>query len=208
MNRISPQIVESIISLRKKGYSIPEIHQSTGIAKTTVQRYVKGIKVPDKFLSLLREKQGGSRARAIARKETGLSSAHELLSTLSIRDRFFLLVGLYWGEGAKKDFSIINSDPALIRTFIDCLYDMGIEANRLSVSLRVHKDISIDQSVAFWSVVTGISRKEIRCTEIIEGRKKGKLKFGMCRVRVRAGVRERLLIQSIIALIGKDLYTV
>lgn len=205
LRKIKIGVRRKIVFLRKRGLSIPEIHQATGVAKTTVQRYVKTIKVPKKFISRLREKQGGSKSRASARKENSLHLASKVIGHISKREAFLVLVGLYWGEGTKTDFSMINSDPTLIKFFVSCLSIMNIDRDRLTVSLRVHNGVSLRQAVNFWSKTTGVESSRIISVEKIVGSKKGKLKYGMCRVRVRSGIKERLLIQSAIELVGKQL---
>jgi hypothetical protein len=126
------------------------------------------------------------------------------LGEISQRDYLFLLLGLYWGEGTKKDFTIINSDPFLLQTFVYCLKTLGISKDRLSLSLRVHSEISVKEAKAYWARTLGLSLKPIERIEVIEGKKKGKLRHGMCRVRVKSGIRDRLLIQTAIAIIGKE----
>jgi hypothetical protein len=195
---------EHLISLRKQGKSIPEISRETGTPKTTVLRHIKGVHVPKEFQTLLREKQGGSKDRAKGLRANTTIKVEKLLGKISHRDYFFLLVGLYWGEGTKRDFTVINSDPFLIQTFIHCLRTLNIPNNRLSISLRVHAEISVSQAKNFWAETTGLPKKLIERVEVIEGKKKGKLPHGMCRVRVRSGIRDRLFIQSAIALIGKE----
>jgi len=190
--------------LRKQGKSIPEISRETGTPITTVQRHIKGVQVPDEFQSTLREKQGGSKDRAKALRENIVSKVGKLLGKISHRDYLFLLIGLYWGEGTKKDFTVINSDPFLIQTFIHCLKTLNIPNDRLSISLRVHAEISVPKAKEFWSRTTGLPKELIERVEVIEGKKKGKLPHGMCRIRVRSGIRDRLLIQTAIALIGKE----
>lgn len=204
MNGLSSEMHEKLVELRRKGKSIPEISRETGIAKTTVLRHVTGIKVPPELLVLLKEKQGGAKDRATALRSNVAHEAQALLGVLSERDHLLLLIGLYWGEGTKRDFSIINSDPSLIQAFILCLRSLGISSGRLSLSLRVHSDINIQQAKIFWSSITGLPQERIGRIEVIEGKKKGKLAHGMCRVRIRSGIRERLTIQTAISLIGKD----
>jgi len=195
---------EHLVDLRKHGKSIPEISRETGTPITTVQRHIKGIQVPHEFQAILREKQGGSKDRAKGLRLNIATNVEKLLGKLSNRDYLFLLVGLYWGEGTKKDFTVINSDPFLIQTFIHCLKTLNIPNDRLSLSLRVHTEISVSQAKTFWSRTTGLPKELIERVEVIEGKKKGKLPNGMCRVRVRSGIRDRLLIQTAIALIGKE----
>ena len=202
--RLSSKEHERLVGLRVIGMSIPEISRETGVPITTVQRHIKGIRIPQKFHALLREKQGGSKDRAKALRENIKVRASRLLGTISHRDYLFLLVGLYWGEGTKKDFTVINSDPFLIQAFIQSLKVFGIPDDRISLSLRVHKEISISRAKAFWARMTGLPKRIIGRVEIIEGKKKGKLPQGMCRVRVRSGIRDRLLIQSAITYIGEE----
>ncbi|MDB5190256.1 MAG: hypothetical protein JWN49_582 [Parcubacteria group bacterium] len=133
MQRISEAIEKQIIELRKTGKSIPEISQLTRVGRTTVQRYVLNIEIPNQYVDLLREKQGGAKQRAEALRFNTLTSATLLLDNLSARDYLMLLVGIYWGEGTKRDFGIINSDPCLIQTFIVCLSHFGIGKERLLV---------------------------------------------------------------------------
>lgn len=203
MHRLSKDEKEKLVTLRRLGKSIPEIARETGTPITTVQRHIKEVIVPNKYLQLLKEKQGGAKERAKALRENSLSRAIELIQHISERDLLFLLIGLYWGEGTKKDFSVINSDPMLIQAFIRCLRVLGIEKDRLSISLRVHKEVSISHAKAFWESVTGLDSQLIKRIEIIDGKKKGKLVHGMCRIRVKTGIRDRLLLQSAIAHVGK-----
>lgn len=193
-----------LIWLRQQGKSIPEISRETGTPITTVQRHIKGIQVPTEFQAILREKQGGSKDRAKGLRLNIAADIKERLGEMSHRDYLLLLVGLYWGEGTKKDFTVINSDPFLLQTFVCCLKTLNIHNDRLSLSLRVHTEISIPEAKAYWTRLLGLPHHIIERVEVIEGKKKGKLPHGMCRVRVRSGIRDRLLIQSAITIIGKE----
>jgi len=170
-----------------------------------VQRHIQGVIVPRKFQRRLRERQGGAKQRALGLRKNIYEEAQILLGSLSDRDRLMLLVGMYWGEGTKKDFAIINSDPLLLQTFVKCLRTIfKIPNNRISGGLRVHRDISIEKCRKFWSQSLAISPEAFHRSEIIEGKKKGKLPYGMCRIRVRSGIKERVLVQTLISLIGKE----
>ncbi|MBP9816509.1 MAG: hypothetical protein KBD05_00540 [Candidatus Pacebacteria bacterium] len=204
MQRIDEKRQKVIVGLRLVGKSIPEICRETGIAKTTVQRYAKHVTVPEKYSKLLREKQGGAKKRAAGLRANILENVQSSIGLLSKRDMLLLLIGLYWGEGTKRDFSIINSDPFLIQAFIVCLQNLGIAKNRMMFSLRVHSNISIPHAKTFWSKTTGLPQRTLGRVEVIEGKKKGKLPYGMCRIRVRSGIRDRLFVQTAISLIGKD----
>lgn len=205
MRRLSETIRQELIELRMEGRSIPEISKQTGVAKTTVQRYIKGIAVPKRLLSSLREKQGGSKDRAKALRINASERASALLDTVSERDCLMLLVGLYWGEGTKRDFGIINSDPRLIQVFLYCLRSvLHLPNTRLSMAIRLHEGISVKAAKSFWKRITNLPYDQDRKVEIVPGKKKGKLKYGMCRIRVRSGIRDRILLQSLISQIGKE----
>ena len=201
---LSKEQRERLVMLRKQGKSIPEISKETGTSITTVQRHIKGVQIPREFQIRLRERQGGSKDRAKGLCLNIEADVKRLLARVSRRDYLFLLVGLYWGEGTKKDFSVINSDPLLIQTLIYCLKILKIPTSRLSLSLRVHTEVSVPEAKKFWARTTGLPERRIERIEVIEGKKKGKLPYGMCRVRVRSGIRDRLFIQTAIALIGKE----
>lgn len=202
--KLSDEQHKHLIRLRKNGKSIPEISRETRTPITTVQRHIKGVQVPIEFQTILREKQGGSKDRARGLRLNIATDVKKRLGEMSRRDYLFLLIGLYWGEGTKKDFTVINSDPLLLQTFIYCLKTLNILNDRLSISLRVHTEISVSEAKAYWARTTGLPQKLIGRVEVIEGKKKGKLPHGMCRVRVKSGIRDRLLIQSAIELIGKE----
>lgn len=204
MRSITHEKHDLIVRLRKEGMSIPEISAYSGMAKTTIQRHVKGVVVPKALQKRLKEKQGGAKRRANGMRENCLEEASLLVGKLSSRDFLMIVIGLYWGEGTKRDFSLINSDPKLLQTFMICLKEIGISKERISLSLRVHSDISIPESKTFWANTLKMPRDEIRRVEVIEGRKNGKLKYGMCRIRISSGIRDRLLLQSAIGLIGKE----
>lgn len=206
MRKLPVAIQNKILQLRIAGKSIPEISQELGIGKTTVQRYVCHVTVTGGSLDRLRLRQGGSRERALAHRAYASQEADKLLGQISIRDQLMLIIGLYWGEGTKRDFEIINSDPALIATFISSLKVLGITQERLGVSIRIHRGISVPLAVKYWSKVTGVSAERIKRVEVIDGKKKGKLKFGMCRVRVHSGIKERLLLQAMISRVGNMLW--
>jgi len=98
------------------------------------------------------------------------------------------LSALYWAEGSKKDFGLSNTDPGLIRVFVNCLRDLlRIDSKRFRVSIRLYEDLDKDKSLIFWSNVTGIPKENFIGFNILPGKKKGKLEYGMCRVRISKG---------------------
>lgn len=111
---------------------------------------------------------------------------------------------LYWGEGAKRDLSFCNSDPGMIRMFAHCLLQMGVNKEDLKITVRIYEDIEKRNAVSFWSRTLGMPVKQISNVNVLKGRKKGKLKYGMCRIRVRKGGFYLKTLQSIIQLVKEN----
>ena len=116
-----------------------------------------------------------------------------------------ILACLYWGEGNKNELNIINSDPNLIRIFVNCLKKLGVRNEDLLVSARIYEDLDPEKVKSFWAKTLDIDKKLIRSINVLSSKKKGKLKYGMCRVRVRKGARYFKIIMSMIDLIKSNL---
>lgn len=199
--KVSKEEVERMIYLRKTGHSLPEIGRTIGRGKGTVHRYVKDVQILPKYVEILRAKQGGSKARAIRGWNESVSKAGSLILPIKRRDKFFILASLYWGEGTKRDLNIINSDPFLIKTFVSCLYELGITKEQLRITIRIYEDMNKEKSIRYWANVLGVSEDKILNVNILHGKKNGKLEYGMCRVRVTKGEKYFKLILSMIDLI-------
>ena len=63
-------------------------------------------------------------------------------------------IGLYWGEGSKKNrnsIKICNSDPALIKKFIEFLVKiLGVNKNLLKFSLQIYDDVDPENTKKYW----------------------------------------------------------
>ncbi|MFA6554004.1 MAG: hypothetical protein WCS89_00670 [Candidatus Paceibacterota bacterium] len=201
---ITQSEIDSIISLRKTGHSLPEIRRITKRGSSTVFKYIKNVPIPSKYISILKTKQGGSKKRAKKAWDEADAKAQELIGNpLSLEQRLCLLIGIYWGEGTKKELNLINSDPQLIKVFVSCLQDIGIAKEQLKINLRLYNGISKREAILFWSNILDIKPERIGKIEIVHGQKIGKLKFGMCRIRVAKGAQYFKLLISLINEIKK-----
>lgn len=185
---ISQEIVRKMRILREQGYSLPEIKRVTGGANATIMRYVRDVLILPEFRDAWRAKQGGSKQRAFVQWNNARRSASERFPVEeSDYTKILILACLYWGEGTKQEFNISNSDPALIAVFVECLKVLGVKKEDLRVNVRTYEDIDIEQCKSFWAKVVGIPENQILSVNVLKGKKLGKLKYGMCRVRVRKG---------------------
>lgn len=186
--QLAKNSIEKVKSLRSQGYSLPEISALTQVPKTTVYRYIKGVTVLPEFLVMWGGKRGGSKKRKVKKEMEALKKGQALVQTLSKKEKMLYTAALYWAEGSKKDFGLSNTDPELIKVYITILRDVfGISNDRLRVSLRLYEDLDKETCLSFWEKIVGIPKEKFVNVNVLVGKKAGKLKHGMCRIRVAKG---------------------
>lgn len=186
--KMKPEVIEKVRFLRSRGFSIPEISKEMNIAKSTVLRHVCDVTILPEFVLSWSAKRGGSNQRMLLKEKQYYEESKSVFSELSAKEKLLFISALYWAEGNKKDLILINSDPNMIKIYISGMRDLfNIPNERISINIRIHSDLNQAKCLDFWSNVTGIPVSDFRKTEIIEGKKNGKLYYGMCRVRLLRG---------------------
>lgn len=187
-SRIPLQTIQKVKQLRSQGWSLPEISKELKLSKTSVLRYIKGVEILPEFLSQWAGKRGGSNKYKLFREKKALEEMQNLINELSSKEKLLIISALYWAEGEKKDFSISNTDPHLIRVFVNALRELfGLNNERFRLSIRIYEDLDPEKCIEFWSQVTNLPRENIISIIVLPGKKKGKLEYGMCRVRITRG---------------------
>lgn len=199
--KISKKEIHQIITLRRHGHSLPEIQKVVKRGNSTISKYLKDVKILPKYHASWRIKQGGSRKRMLNEWKLAKEKANKIITHIDKLDKIIIASCLYWGEGAKRDFSLSNTDPALIKVFTKCLEEFGIDKKNFRVTIRIYEDLQKDGAIKYWAKIIGIPRKQILNVNVLKGKKHGKLKYGMCRIRITKGGPHLKLIQSIIELI-------
>ncbi|MEK9132725.1 MAG: hypothetical protein AAB606_03405 [Patescibacteria group bacterium] len=184
MKKHSQEKLYQLYELRKKGHSIQELMKILSMPKATVWHHVQKIKLSPKYASILKSKQGGSKNKSSAQWNKAKVRAKEIIGKLDKIHRILIATALYWGEGSKRDLSLSNTDPQMIKTFISCLKEFGVKKENMRVYIRIYEDIDKDKAVKFWEKITGSA---VRSVDVLQGKKKGKLLYGMCRLRVAKG---------------------
>ena len=202
---LSKNEINQIIRLRQTGHTLSEIRSLVKRGYGTVFKYMKNVPILPEYAELWKAKRGGSKFRATKEWQEAKEKVKNLIYPLGKRERLIILACLYWGEGNKSELNLINSDPSLIKLFVKCLKDIGVSKKQLKVTIRIYNDVDERQAIRFWADVVGISSGEISGVNILFGRKRGKLKYGMCRVRVQKSRLYFKLIMSIIALMKESL---
>ncbi len=197
--------INKMVELRKTGHSLPEIRKITHRGNATIHRYIKDVKILPEYRKILNQKQGGSKVRSFLKWQSAEIEARNMLDTVHDRDLLFILACLYWAEGNKKDLNLINSDPDLVRIFVRCLVNVGVKKEDLLITLRVYSDLDKNKAKKYWGKILGIPSNQILSVNVLEGKKVGKLEYGMCRVRVRKSEYYFKLIMSMIKYIKNSI---
>ena len=185
---IPKETIKKIILLRQRGYSLPEIKKEVKASHGSVFRHIQGVKILPKYWKEWHGKQGGSIKRMKRNEKLAEEKAKKAIFSLSNKEKMIFLSALYWGEGNKKDFNLINSDPDLVKVFINGLASLfDVKKDDLKISIRIFEDLDKSECLKFWSTITGVPVNKFVRVNILKGKKKGKLNHGMCRVRVKKG---------------------
>ncbi len=196
--RITLEVINQIKELRTKGHSLPEIANQVGVSRTSVLRYIKNIQILPEYLNEWAGKRGGSRKRRLLGEKSALEEARKLITGVSPKEKLLFLSALYWAEGNKKDLILTNTDPNLVRVFMEAAREvLAVTEDRFQISIRIYEDIDRAKSLLFWSEVTKIAKEKFINVHVLNGKKLGKLSYGMCRVRISKGANILKKIMSV-----------
>ncbi len=162
---------QKAVTLRKLGKSYAEIRKSVRVSKGTLSLWLKDYPLSEKRIKALRDwnKERIEHYRETRRKnrEAVLAIIREkervTIGKLSKRDVFVGGLFLYWGEGGKtstSEVSVSNTDPAVIKAFIFWLtQSFGIEKNKITIRLRLYRDMKMARETDFWTKMLGMDGK-------------------------------------------------
>ncbi len=119
---------------------------------------------------------------------------------------FGLGLGLFWGEGTKRNLHAVrlsNSDPELVKKFIDFLVNIyNIDKNKLRFQLLSYDDLNLNKLMTFWTKYLSVKSIQFFKSTILKKRGKGtylkKMKRGVIIVSF-GNIKLRNLICSQIA---------
>lgn len=174
--------------LRSEGWSLPEIHERVRVGYGTVHRYIRDVEILPRYKDIWYAKRRGSVKRKIRAEEEASGKAKKIVENLNGKEKVLFISALYWGEGSKGELVLTNSDPDLIKFFVRGLREvLEINEDRFRLHIRIYEDLDREKCLRFWSKVTGLPEKNFVSVDVLKGRKTGKLKYGMCKVRISKG---------------------
>lgn len=199
--------ISEITKLRRCGHSLPEIKNATGHGSATIFKYIQNVEILPEFLERWKNRKKSSVIRMLENQKKARIEAESIVKNITPKDRILISACLYWAEGNKKDFSLSNTDPILIKTFLECLSEIGVKKDDIRVSIRIYEDINPKEARKFWAGITNMPVNKISSINVLKGKKKGKLKYGMCRIRVVKGVYFLKYLKSVKDIIGEIIIT-
>ena len=161
------------IELRKKGMSYSQIKNSIGVSKSTLSGWLHGMPLSEKRIKALvalnpmriercRNTKSKHRQERLGRVFDKVSKD---IGKLNKRELFLAGLFLYWAEGGKtKNYTTVltNTNPKMIKFFLKWLENLGVNKNRLKISLHLYSDMNINKQINYWSRQLNINKTQFR----------------------------------------------
>ena len=157
------------IALRQKGMSYSQIKKELGISKSTLSGWLKDMPLSkerikelransprriERFRETMRKKKKARRADVYRKVSRDIANSKNV--------DFITGFYLYWGEGTKTaeyTVSLTNSDPAIVKCFVEWMGILGIQPQKMKIKLHLYTDQNEVKLKKFWSAVTGVPLK-------------------------------------------------
>ncbi len=170
------------IKLRKQGQSLPYVHTTLGIPKSTLSHWFRDITLTEKQKEKLQTnwKNALVKARKEAvlwhnaekdkRLELAKQDALAVLDNINRQDKHITelaLALLYLGEGAKVngETGMGSSDPLILKFFITCLRDIyHVPEDKIKCQLHLRADQDDTEMLTFWSVELNVPKERFNKT--------------------------------------------
>ncbi|MGB3922145.1 MAG: helix-turn-helix transcriptional regulator [Minisyncoccia bacterium] len=141
----------------KKQLSVAEIARKTGVSQNKINYWISKYKIPKRSISDATYLRYNPKGDPFIFKPPKTKDEWQL---------FGLGIGLFWGEGNKRNKNSIrlgNVDPRLIMaymTFLNKIY--GIDKDKLKFGLQIFSDISPVAAQRFWMNKLGVRKSQFQ----------------------------------------------
>lgn len=226
MRRISLDLTNKAIKLRRMGFSYNEISKQILVAKSTLSKLLKDIELNSKAKKILCDKtvkaqKMGAEARHAQRIEKVINiknSAASQIGKITDRELFLMGIMLYWAEGAKiregnisQQVMFGNSDPRMCKLFLRWLREsLMVKETDIYFSVYVNSIfIGKEEGIlSFWCKEMGVSPDRFtklyftRTRFSLDNKRKERLDYhGLLRIRVKKSLDLNRRIEAWTALI-------
>lgn len=172
---------EKARTLRAQGKSYTEIKSHLSVSKSTLSGWLRDMPLTDAQIRVLRDInprrienfKATMRAKREARLQCAYVRARREIGKLTRRDLFIAGLYLYWAEGTKQApgrVTVANTDPSVMKAFMDWCELMQIPRGRLRVKLHLYKDMNVKKETRFWSRALGMPTTHFRKPHIKQSR--------------------------------------
>jgi len=170
---------ERAIELRKQGKTYSEILKRVPVAKSTLSLWLRDVGLAKAQKQRISKKRHEAQMRgAKARKDQRIqltrdiyASAEKDIKCISKRELWLMGVMLYWAEGSKEKpwhsgsgVQFSNSDPRMIRLFLEWLSLYGTKKGDVIFKLFIHENHkdNVEKVFLYWARETGFPRKHFK----------------------------------------------
>lgn len=165
-------IIKKATDLRKNGFSFREIGERLEISKSTASLWLRNIELSEIAKERIHKLgvdgriRGNSSVKNRIAIEDGkiLTSAKKSINQCDFlkKDLKIVCALLYWCEGGKTEKSqltFINSDPKLVKYFVDTFRRaFDVDESKFRALIHLHDYHDVNEQILFWSEITKIPR--------------------------------------------------
>jgi predicted transcriptional regulator len=157
------------VQLRIEGYSLSEIRNELGVAKSSVSLWVRNVELTETQKMRLRQK--GFYREAVEKRRTSrlanekikrdlvINAAQKSIKKISRKQLWLIGVMLYWAEGGKtqKAVRFSNSDPEMIKIMMVFFRDIcEVPEAKFRGHIHIHPHLDYKEAEKYWSIISGI----------------------------------------------------
>lgn len=154
------------------------------------------------------------KAQRLAEVDECIRTGIDTVGSLTRRELLLIAAALYWGEGSKQSarypstaLQICNSDPSLLKVFINWLQQEGVSESRLHFELYVHESRLEEVEVfkEWWALALDLPVLHTASVIVKKGNPAtkratvGDLYHGLVRIKVKRSTHMNRQVQGYIA---------
>ena len=158
------------IQLREQGYSVNEIVERVGVAKSSVSTWVRNVLLSPQARTRLLTKIKLGQVVSAERKHEQMRNLLDEYFQAALQEmggqefqkihKKILCALLYWCEGVKSHYNgvaFINSDPRLIQLFLGLFREsFDVDEEKIKPRIHLHEYHDPQTQLHFWAQITGI----------------------------------------------------
>jgi hypothetical protein len=178
--RAKDELRELAVEMRREGKKYGEIASALGVSKSTCSLWLRDLPHPPeddgaqaRRTAAIREASRRTMQDREVARQAVKGAAAASLGSITSRDLLLALAVSYWCEGSKKKpwspqerVKWMNSDPVLVRLFLEGLTLLGVSQERLVLRVHIHESADEESARTWWSEETGVPLNQFQRSTI------------------------------------------